>query len=176
MSKNNMGQVWVYGILDIIWLMSQTGSSVNKHTWNKIARLRIKSLQRGIWIPYLSMKNHVKAGKYFLCKVCMLRQRSKSRTRMLMGYDDFRRHDSFLTSNSLETGISISHILQKIPFSCKREKWYLLILQRAREIMDLVFLKILEICEITFMWNHQVTIFVIEETQPHFNRKIVYLL
>lgn len=113
MSKNNMGQVWVYGILDTIWLMSQTGSSVNKHTWNKIARFRIKSLQRGIWIPYLSMKNHVKAGKYFLCKVCMLWQRSKSRTRMLMGYDDFRRHDSFLTSNSLETGITISHIPQK---------------------------------------------------------------
>ena len=32
MSNNDMGHVWVYGILDIIWLMSQTGFSVSKHT------------------------------------------------------------------------------------------------------------------------------------------------
>lgn len=30
MSNNNMGHVWVCGIWDIIWLMSQFGFSINK--------------------------------------------------------------------------------------------------------------------------------------------------
>ena len=113
MSKNNMGQVWVYGILDMIWLMSQTGSSVNKHTWNKIARLQIKSLQRRLWLPYLSMKNHVKAGKYHLCKVsCYDKEANQGQE---CSWDtmtsDVMIH--FILRIAWETGITTSNILQK---------------------------------------------------------------
>lgn len=72
MSNNNMGHVWVCSILDIIWLMSQICSqTANIHETKPLgSHLNLSEEESGF--PYLLVKDHAKAGKYFTCRVCIL--------------------------------------------------------------------------------------------------------
>jgi hypothetical protein len=115
-SNNDMGHAWG-GILDIIWLMSQSRFSDNKYTWNNMSRLWFKSFQTGIRL--LSSERSHQCTKYFVCRACKMQiQGQKCSWGTILGL-----LISLLLGTSRETKLAVSCITGriKIPLYTKKK-------------------------------------------------------
>lgn len=124
MSKNNMGQVWVYGILDIIWLMSQTDPQSTNIHGTKLLGSKLNPSKEESGFLTCQWKIMSKQVSIFCVKsVCYDKEANQGQECSWdMMISDIMIH--FILRIAWETGITISHILQKskrLLFHAKRK-------------------------------------------------------